>query len=405
MKVVLDETMHITIAGRFERWSQQQLAELLEARGVTATTWLTRHTRALLCGGGESNLIGEAMVRGLPILDEAQATQLLEEGFLELEERAALEVSRALSELRGLLHDGKPDNQMWLAVCDVIDRCPSEEVSVLLSYVLDFFAKWEACGTLDSLRGDPTRALEGVVSSGEVWRAGFDGELCVAPVSWLGELLRGEEHEKFTLLRALDLTHTPLKGGPVKKILDHPHLHRVRRLALPIHQALTMTLIKQLCATPWLDRLVALRIGGYTPFVDDMFLRYGQERGALRTLDMSQALHVPWQTECPPYFQDLNVLSLNHQHITHYYIDPWQEFLQSELEGRLALLDVSQPGDACAHLMEDDYFVTGVRDPLQELLSESRLLEHVDELKLGPLYDILDVEEVRASHPSLVVSR
>ena len=408
VKIELGEAMHLTVVGRFERWSYQTLCEMLEPHGVTTSKQVVRRTTCLLRGRGEHGALVDAMVRGIPIIDEMQMVRLFEVGAIELGdlgERAWGEVSR-FGEVRALLHDARPDGATWLALCELLDRCAAEEARVLVPYARDFFDSWEAQGLLDGVRYPTSCEITDAVSWADAKNTGFEGELCVAPLSWVSELIRGEEHEKFTLIRGLDFTHTGLKGGVIKKILDNPHLHRVRRISLPITKPITRPLVQQLCSKPWLDRLVTLRIGGYTRFVDDMFAAFGKTPGALRELDVSQAPYfVPWRTHCAPYFHGLDTLSMNCQHIRDHHLELWLEFFHHAFEGHLALLDVGSMHESLAENLEDPLFVEAVCEPLNALLCQCELLERVDTLGLGLMYDLIDVEKVRASHPSLEVRR
>ena len=451
MKIELDGA-NVAIVGRFSQWSHQDdLIRALELRGAVVTRHVTQKTVALLRGQGEHSALGEALVRGIPILSEEEVQRLLEDGFIELGGYEKVSSSALFGELRALLHGSPPDNKKWLAVCRLIDRCNPEEAGILVRYALDFFDSWERQGAFDELRGDAAVTLK---RRAFVWYerdSGIEGELCVAPPSWLGELHQGDAHEKFELLRALDLSNAPLSSTAIQRLLTNPHLKRLRRLALPTKKPLTSALTAALCAQPWRDQLIALHLGVQHWEMVRWFGEYGAEYSALQELDVSQIQpFTGWGLLNTPHLQQIKVLCMEtysldsfetfikqsrlhkEAHIEELRVmnfsssknllralknqrfmeslkvvrlyrlsslTSWRELLRGSCAGHLDLLDISRPSEYVIKSWSDAH------DDISSLLCKSRLLKQVSELKLGPLHDHIDLEEVRASHPSLLISR
>ncbi len=221
---------HLTVAGRPSEFdSRRELIASLQAVCSSVSTRLTKKTTAfVLCERDwVLDVERQATQRGIPFLTEAQAIELINEGFVELEDATDSDtpLDALIGEVRSLL-DGEPSARTWDALVALLDRCVPEHERALADYL---------CGALERWRVPPharyTLAEPPEDHYAQLWSdACPTGYLRVAPQRWLAEALRGEPSPKFMTVDALVLHPLDLSNPNVEALLANPSFSRVRHL-------------------------------------------------------------------------------------------------------------------------------------------------------------------------------
>jgi hypothetical protein len=220
------------IGGTFNRpLSKRVLRERLVAAGATVGTTVTTQTTAVILGETEwmTDLEGRARRLGLPILDEAQALELLANGSITLAEDAAPDapLDALIGEARSLL-DGEPSARTWDAIVALLDRCAPAHERALVDYLEPALDRWR-------VPRDARYDFKGASSDfrGRNWAMGCpSGYLRVFPLHWITAALQDGNHERFRLARALVLPRTELSNANVERLLGLDTLAHVTYLDL-----------------------------------------------------------------------------------------------------------------------------------------------------------------------------
>jgi hypothetical protein len=144
MKLALAD-QNVTLTGRFvASGSKAVLAQRFLDAGVTVTKNLGANTTALILGAGWNVTVRRAEQRGIPILTEAQAIEMLEQGVVELADAAEPDtpLDALIGEARSLL-DGEPSAATWIALVALLDRCAPEHAPALADYLDGHLDRWE----------------------------------------------------------------------------------------------------------------------------------------------------------------------------------------------------------------------------------------------------------------------
>lgn len=280
----------VYITGRLTRYtSQRELERALRAGGATTTSDVNLTTTALIVGAGWTGKVQLAAARGLPILTEDHAAQLLAQGFIELEDAPApAPVARdaAIGELRPAL-SGTPTPQAWSEILALLDRCPPEQLDELVDYVDAQTGRWDIPA---DLRWTP--AGEDAAPQGD-WNIQQPiGELRMTPFRWLVEMLKGADSPKHRVLRGLGLRGAAAKNADVVKLLTLPSLSRLTTLDLSAN--LSVTIWKRLYEAPCTHNLHTLALIA-TDIEHKKAIQAATDAAlpALRTLRLSTCYHSP----------------------------------------------------------------------------------------------------------------
>jgi hypothetical protein len=219
----------ICAAGTFFHFTSKKGVELaVRDAGGTATASLTRSTTLLVMGSGYSDQEQKARLRKLPVLNEDQLIALLATGEIEIEDAAQPEEAprdALISELRPTI--GEPSSASWDAIIEQVDRCPAEQLPELVDYIEAQIGRW-------------------VIAPQARWRPQDEdskqryqwtpmapaGELRVAPLHWISDMLQGVDSPKYRLIRAIHLTALGVKTPELIKLLGCAQLVNLRYLDL-----------------------------------------------------------------------------------------------------------------------------------------------------------------------------
>ncbi len=228
MKLVIGE-QNMTLCGRFVlTGSKDLLAIRLRDAGATVTASLGARTTAVVIGGGWNVTKERAEQRGLPVLSEEQALELLERGELELEEDAEPDtpLDALIGEARSIL-DGEHDAGTWHALVSLLDRCAPERQAGLTDYLSGPLERWVQ-GPHDRFT---TRALYDTYPP-QWLRRSPHGELRVAPPGWVREAATGSSQAKHALARALVLTSLRHSNRELIEVFDGGSFEGITHLDL-----------------------------------------------------------------------------------------------------------------------------------------------------------------------------
>ena len=436
-----------SFVGTFIASTHEQLETRIRAQGGEVVASPTPQTDYIVTGANPvGTKFNKVLALGVPMLGEQDIEDLLAGEDVFLGEDDDHEDANALfGEAREWLHRTEPSAKLWQDLTEVLDRCPVNQQAALVSYIDSFFSAWHADGSMASLIGYPID-LESVrhtrVEDG-YWRYGVPGELRVAPEHWVGELMQGKRSPKLRLIRALDLVWSDMNSRDVGAVLAHPDLTCIDTLNLSLSKQLTRQLIRTLCASPTRDKLERLMFGQLHPRNSIWWLEASDAPGALQYLDTSQySALISFRFLEAPYFQNLTGLSLIGEQmdsmrrsldhglevldIRGLHLASLRDYLQdsatiSELR-KLTLRNIKNPEDLL-RLLSDDYdghletlecsltayqrshMLRQTSKKLQAAICRSPLLESVDRLVLGSLFDVVDLDEIARHQPHLEVVR
>ena len=221
--------------------------QLTQAGGVVARS-VSNRTDALFAGSDSGNAeFHQAKIRGVPILDETALVAVLEGGDLDAlidQERPAPTPTLpddALARFT-VLDLTTPTKARWEQITTLLDQCGPELAEVAVDYLTEATEHWEHA--LD-LRMD---------SRFQPIQAG------TAPRAWVEAILRGEDHPKHRLVRALDLAGLQLTGKVASHLFACPHLANLRLLRLDDNPKLPAAFFKKLANAPLFANLTHLSL-------------------------------------------------------------------------------------------------------------------------------------------------
>ena len=208
-----------------------KLRQAIERRGGIYSYVVDKSVQVLIVGAGAEYKIAAARARGAYILDEAQASALLKDGFVEVELpqlSPELDLNETIAELRGLF-DGPPTSQAWTRCLELVELCDPARQPQLVPYIQSFITRWDAHAARP-WQPDPEHIL--LSHCAESWPKAIllDDELRQAPPSWLFELCHGKQEAKHELVRALNFTGMGVNLAISKKIFANPYLTHVTSL-------------------------------------------------------------------------------------------------------------------------------------------------------------------------------
>ncbi|MGC4119940.1 MAG: hypothetical protein QM765_36255 [Myxococcales bacterium] len=228
----------VVVTGTLEGMGRAEAERRLKAAGAKVSGSVSDKTDLLFAGAGPGSKLSAAKLRGIPVLDEAALLAALEGKDLDVVVKGVAAVAAAkqapplpdaaLAKFTALPLE-KPDEATWKKITELLDQCGEEAAAVAVDYLLEATAGWD-----------------GELRVGE--RSGRDEklEVRVAPVSWVTELLQGQEHPKLRLARVLDLSRLKLTGAVANHVFDCPSLSSVRLLRLG-HLKLPGSFYAKLC--------------------------------------------------------------------------------------------------------------------------------------------------------------
>ena len=222
--------------------------------------------------------------RKKPCLGEDQFKRLVQFGELDLdagEPEEEQSMGEAVGDLRGLF-DGEPSPQMWRDIVAVLDRTEPERLSEVVAYVEGHISRWP----IDEARRWHASLIQAALPDSGSWIA---GDLRVMPTHWLEQLLRGEDSEKFSLVRALSLEGTKANTSAASKIFASSHLHNVRHLDCGRDLKLTPTFYKKLAQYEGMKQLETLIYYPYKKSGAGAELAKGKHFTALKHLKLRYA--------------------------------------------------------------------------------------------------------------------
>ncbi len=224
------------LSGAFDlSGNKRALVARLEAAGATVKNTTSSLTTAVVIGRSQwpTNAEEFARQRGLPVLTEAQALELLERGTLELEDAAEPDapLDELIGEARAVL-DGEPDARAWDALTGLLDRCSLERQAALVDYLRGPLDHWSIP---QSAKYTPPKDSDYYI--GQWAESAPLGVLRVAPRSWISEALQGEVQPKYSLARAVMFTRMKLTNKDVIAVIGSGAFTNASALDVGEHQA------------------------------------------------------------------------------------------------------------------------------------------------------------------------
>ncbi len=262
MKIILQEHTFCLVGSFTSAPNAEALRRAIIDAGGQVTKGLGATTTALVMGEGWNTKVDQALMRGLPVLTEQELNQLLRGESIERAPQAAPSGSlhALIGELRGAL-DGPPDGPTWDAIVAQLDRCEPEQLEPLVDYLEPILERWPR--SPDARVG--LQGLGDAPAPDEV-RRWLDtapwGELRVAPLAWVAQLVQGQDSPKLRLVRALHLEALGVKGSLAKIALMCPSLGPLKIVHFSDERAITLGSWDALFNAPSTRTLRRLRLSG-----------------------------------------------------------------------------------------------------------------------------------------------
>lgn len=293
MKITLQDTV-FCVTGKYEtfRVLHDLEAALMEGGGhVTAT--VQPHTQVLFINKYSSSKEGQARMQGIPILDEAQALTLLEQGWIEVEfaRPSLLEgedtMGALIAQARGVLAGGQQDASMVEELVELIERCEPEAMPIFVNYLQDHISTWT-----------PSNQL--------LWEL---------PESWMTSVLDEEDSVAYQLIRRINLLDLKLKMAEYKVLFACSNFTQVQRIDFPQFKHITKAVLKLCSNQEALSAVDTLNIGRFKPNAFDGWTPQGSLRNVrklcLDDLDSSDLTHETaqsiWGSPCMERIEHLEL--------------------------------------------------------------------------------------------------
>lgn len=246
------------VTGNFKQFKNKDaLKAQLKRGGAKVTASMAQSTTAVILGEGYTPMRDTAIARGLLILDEAQAQQLIQAGELEIADPAPPQETprdAQIGELRSALAQ-PPSSSLWDTIIEAVDHCPEPQLEELVTYIEGHLSRWQL---------EPQaqwRPTDEASKSMHRWKAAQPrGELRCAPLHWITAMLQGQESAKYKLVRAITLEDLGVKNADVIKLLKLNTLDQLRSLDLGMGNKYSPNLWKTLRAAPSTRKLEHLKI-------------------------------------------------------------------------------------------------------------------------------------------------
>jgi hypothetical protein len=203
-------------------------ARLVE-RGAVVTSSVSSNTTAVVVGQRKYATVAEetARRRGLIILSEAEALELVEHGAVELSDpdRTLSPLDDLIAQARGAL-DGAPDARTWDTLVGLFDRCAPAHEPALVDYLAPALDRWRVPHDARYAPASPPD---------DDWEAIWadacpTGILRVLPRAWMTEGVQGRARPRFTLARAVVLAGGNLLNTDIETLLGLDALSEVAYL-------------------------------------------------------------------------------------------------------------------------------------------------------------------------------
>ncbi len=254
------EDQQIALTGRFTR-SRTYLKARLEALGATVSKSVSPRTTFLIRGKNPGQVAyQQACSLGITILSEEQLLDVLEGVEVTPDEHISQRGKESLDDLLGEARSlvAKPaSHEVWEELVELFDQCRIEENEPLTTYIHAHTDAWST-EHMRGLFGHAISRSQLTLAPNrrrDLKRFLVHGEVRVAPLPWLGEMLHRVDSPRYRLIRAVDLRHSQFSTKQTIEVLSHPALQTVERLYLKADQNIDSTLTQFLCAHPPLQHL------------------------------------------------------------------------------------------------------------------------------------------------------
>lgn len=276
MKIEL-KGQHIVVVGAFKHFSSADAlcSSLGRAGAASARRNIVQESTLIVEGKAQktytpnSNVL-QGKARGLPILDEEQARELIEKGFIELEEEGHLaegedDAGGLIGDARALL-DGAPTSATWSGIIALVDSCADDQLEMLVDYLepqlerwqIDRHARWVPAAK------DSVRAL----AKSDFFRWLQRGSLRVAPPHWVARAIEADS-PRLRLVDTISLRELKVGGSQALKLMGRESLTNLRHLDL--HDSkMTKTFWKKAPLLPSFQGLKSLRVSTFTADFADL---------------------------------------------------------------------------------------------------------------------------------------
>lgn len=235
--------LKIVLTGGVPKRERADVERQLEQAGAKIKAKVTRYTDVVMAGTRAAKSVLElAQKHDVPTITPDDLLTLIREGQLELGGAGELaELGDTFGELRAAFDLG-PSPETWNRILQALERCDPARRDDVAPYTEDHIKAW----AVDEKRRGWSSMFQWESADGGL---SLGGDLRVAPLAWVNELLDGQTNPFHALARALTLSGTRAKTTRARKLFTAGQLgESLRVLDLGRELKLTKTFFKALAS-------------------------------------------------------------------------------------------------------------------------------------------------------------
>ncbi len=213
----------------------------------------------------------KAVSLGIPAVSLKRFEQGLKVGFLKVEEvMETVELEHLFGGVRAMLQESSPDESLMYRLIKKLDRCAPEQLDQLVGYIEGHVGRW----TREQMHGQRGYAIypkelkkDDFAAKLAIHRqqAGVDEELRVVPLRWFPEMSQGHSSPKYSLMRAVDFTHSSLAANAMATMLALPDMVNLHTIITSNRRAPSKTMLRMFWEHENLQGLERLVLSKFSP--------------------------------------------------------------------------------------------------------------------------------------------
>lgn len=247
-------------AGRLPGYTKSTASTYLLEQGGSLTWALGKDdtdTIALVGMNPSSKLMDKILARGLTVVEGDALVTLLSEGEVTLEKEEGESLDALIGKARSLLGE-TPSSQAWADITALVDRCSDEHLDDFIAYLEPQISRWSV-----GARGNQV----------DQYFSGKDGELRVAPKTWLAAILAGDRSPKYRLVHGINLGAVSLKDAIATKLFQTDQLPNWRAFDIGRSHSSSRrgkAFFQAMQEAKNLEKLESLTVRGLEGFADEL---------------------------------------------------------------------------------------------------------------------------------------